>query len=63
MKCLKVDIEGSESEIWESIAENASKIEYLLMEVHDSMNPMLRNVINSFILSNNLKDRWTANWV
>ena len=63
VKCLKVDIEGSESEIWESIANNAPKIEYLLMEVHDAMNPMLRDVINSFIMNNNLEDRWTANWV
>ena len=60
---LKVDIEGSEFEIWPSIAENADKIMFLLMEIHDAMNPLLRQQIEKFIENRGLSKRWTASWV
>jgi FkbM family methyltransferase len=60
---LKVDIEGSEAEIWNLIRESSEKIKYLLMEIHDNINPILRSEINSFISENNLSHRWTANWI
>ncbi|NDF87185.1 MAG: FkbM family methyltransferase [Gammaproteobacteria bacterium] len=61
--CLKVDIEGAESLIWPIIMKNKSKIKYLLMEVHDSINPRLRDEINRFITENELSARWTATWI
>ena len=60
---LKVDIEGSEGEIWPSIVENADKIIFLLMEIHDEMNPFLREQIEKFIENRGLSKCWTASWV
>jgi FkbM family methyltransferase len=60
---LKVDIEGSEIEIWQEIKRNYKKIKFLLIEVHDSMNPKLRSEIDTFIEQKVLFDTWTANWV
>ena len=60
---LKVDIEGSELEIWEEIKKNATKIKFLLMEVHDVINPNLRKEIESFILHKRLESHWTVNWI
>ena len=60
---LKVDIEGSEKEIWPQIKLNYKKIKYLLMEVHDQINPSLRSEIEEFIKSKRLEKMWTADWV
>ena len=60
---LKVDIEGSEKEIWPQIKSNYKKIKYLLMEVHDQINPSLRSEIEEFIKSKRLENLWTADWV
>lgn len=61
--CLKVDIEGAESLIWPIIMANKSKINYLLMEVHDKLNPNLRNEIVNFVDKNGLAQRWTTSWL
>ena len=60
---LKVDIEGSEKEIWPQIKSNYKKIKYLLMEVHDQINPSLRSEIEGFIKGKRLEKLWTADWV
>jgi len=60
--CLKIDIEGAEKEIWPTIMKFKKKIKFLLVEVHDVLNPGLREDIQSFISSNNLREMWTANW-
>lgn len=60
---LKVDIEGSEKEIWPQIKSNYKKIKYLLMEVHDQINPSLRSEIEGFIKVKRLEKLWTADWV
>ncbi len=60
---LKVDIEGSEKEIWPQIKSNYKKIKYLLMEVHDQINPSLRSEIEEFIKSMRLEKMWTTDWV
>lgn len=60
---LKVDIEGSEKEIWPQIKSNYKKIKYLLMEVHDQINPSLRSEIEEFIKIKRLEKLWTADWV
>ena len=60
---LKVDIEGSELEIWHGIKKNYTKIKFLLMEVHDSINPGLRSEIEAFIKQHDLQDLWTSEWV
>jgi FkbM family methyltransferase len=62
ISCLKVDIEGSEQFIWPALRDNHTKIEYLLMEVHDSLNINLRAEIDSFISKNQLEERWTTRW-
>lgn len=60
---LKVDIEGSEKEIWPQIKSNYKKIKYLLIEVHDQINPSLRSEIEGFINGKRLEKLWTADWV
>ena len=60
---LKVDIEGSEKEIWPQIKSNYKKIKYLLMEVHDQINPSLRSEIEGFIKVKRLEKLWTDDWV
>ena len=60
--CLKIDIEGAEKEIWPTIVKFKKKIKFLLVEVHDALNPGLREEIESLISSNNLQETWTANW-
>ena len=63
VKVLKVDIEGSESEIWPIIKSHKNKIEFLLMEIHDQIHPNLREEIDKFIEINELESRWTTKWV
>jgi FkbM family methyltransferase len=60
---LKVDIEGSEKDIWPQIKSNYKKIKYLLMEVHNQINPSLRSEIEGFIKVKRLEKLWTADWV
>jgi FkbM family methyltransferase len=63
VEILKVDIEGSELEIWPIIKKYQNAITFLLIEVHDSMNPGLRADIESFIQERKLSKFWTADWV
>ena len=60
--CLKIDIEGAERELWPIIVDFKDKIKFLLVEVHDSLNPGLREEIEDFISSNHLQEAWTADW-
>lgn len=60
--CLKVDIEGSERYIWPTIKTNYKKIKFLLMEIHDSLDPAIRGEIELFIEANKLEDCWTTRW-
>lgn len=63
VKILKIDIEGSELEVWPIIMVHKSRIDYLLMEIHDEINPNLRKEVNEFIETHQLVGRWTADWV
>ena len=62
VNCLKVDIEGAELDIWPTVMQNFEKIEFLLMEIHDLVNPKLRDEFNNFVREHNLQARWTAEW-
>ena len=63
IKVLKVDIEGSEMDIWPTIESNFEKIDFLLLEIHDQLNQNLRVEVEAFIKANNLQSRWSADWV
>jgi len=62
VNCLKVDIEGAELDIWPTVMQNFEKIEFLLMEIHDLVNPKLRDEFDNFVREHNLQARWTAEW-
>jgi len=61
--CVKIDIEGEESNIFPLIKKYFRKIEYCLIEVHDDINPQLREEINVFIQRNQLEGKWSTDWV
>ena len=60
---LKIDIEGAEIDIWNSIREHYRKIKYVFIEIHDQINPGLRVEIDDFILKHQLSKCWFTNWV
>jgi len=62
VKVTKIDIEGAELEIWPILKEHWSQIEFLMVEVHDKVNPNLRGDILEFIKINKLESRWTVQW-
>lgn len=62
---LKVDIEGGELAVWPTIRDNAHKINFLLMELHDFSPALLalEEQITLFIKTNHLDDRWSTRWI
>lgn len=64
VKLLKIDIEGGEIELVESLIRNYSKIEYLLMELHGTKIPQFDEMdrLKDFIKLNNLGNRWDLTW-
>jgi len=63
IKLLKIDIEGGEKYIWKSIALNYKNIEYLLIEVHDSIGRASKLEIQTFIENQGLSEKWKFDWV
>jgi FkbM family methyltransferase len=63
INCVKVDIEGEESKIYPLLKKYYEKIEFCLIEIHDSINPNLRSEINGFIQSNSLGGKWSTEWI
>lgn len=63
ISCLKIDIEGSESEIWPLIEKYHAKIDFLLLEIHDYLNPNLRRKVEGFIKEKNLTSKWSTEWL
>jgi FkbM family methyltransferase len=62
VKVIKIDVEGAELEIWPILRERWSQIEFLLVEVHDSINPGLRTEMTEFIKSKKLDSKWSIQW-
>jgi len=60
---VKIDIEGGEKFIWETIEINYKRIEYLLIELHSSIGEDFKSRIKSFIVANNLSAKWKADWI
>jgi hypothetical protein len=63
IELLKIDIEGAETLLWPEIKVNFKKIKYLLIELHDSVNPSLRLEVESFINKNDLSESWKSDWL
>ena len=60
---IKIDIEGAESDIWPILVENSEKFKYLLVEIHDHINPLLRKEMNKFINEKKLQGKWFCDWI
>ena len=63
VKLIKIDIEGAESLIWPSIKQNYQNIEYLLLEIHRTINKDLTGEIELFIKQNGLQNKWRMDWL
>ena len=63
IKLLKIDIEGAESLIWPAIKQNYRNIEYLLLEIHSTINKDLTSEIELFIMQNGLQNKWRTDWL
>jgi hypothetical protein len=63
IKLMKIDIEGAEALIWPTIKQNYLNIEYLLLEIHKTMNKNLISEIELFIEQNGLQNRWRIDWL
>ena len=63
IKLLKIDIEGAESLIWPSVKQNYQNIEYLLLEIHRTINKDLTSEIELFIKQNGLQNKWRTDWL
>jgi FkbM family methyltransferase len=63
IKLLKIDIEGAESLIWPAIKQNYRNIEYLLLEIHRTINKDLTSEIELFIKQNGLQNKWRTDWL
>jgi FkbM family methyltransferase len=62
---IKIDIEGGEVNLFESLMENFQKIEYLLVELHSDRVPDNEGKIanfRKFIEENNLDGKWKLDW-
>lgn len=62
---MKIDIEGGEIDLFESLMHNFHKIEYLLMELHEDRVPGTQNEIQKFkefIKTKNLEQNWLLDW-
>lgn len=62
---LKVDIEGSELQVWPAIRDRVAAIGYLLLEMHEfsEEHRRLRGEVDSFIRENELQNRWSTSWI
>ena len=63
IKLLKIDIEGAESLIWPAVKQNYQNIEYLLLEIHRTINKDLTTEIELFIKQNGLSNKWRTDWL
>ena len=63
IKLIKIDIEGAEALIWPAIKQNHQNIEYLLLEIHKTINNDLKNEIELFIKQNSLQNKWRTDWL
>ena len=63
IKLIKIDIEGAESLIWPIVKENYKNIEYLLLEIHRTINKDLTSEIGFFIKQNGLQNKWCIDWL
>jgi FkbM family methyltransferase len=63
IKLMKIDIEGAEALIWPTIKQNYQNIEYLLLEIHKTMNKDLISEIELFIEQNGLQNQWRIDWL
>ena len=57
IKLLKIDIEGAESLIWPAVKQNYQNIDYLLLEIHRTINKDLTSEIELFIKQNGLQNK------
>ena len=60
---IKIDIEGAEALIWPAIKQNYQHIEYLLLEIHKTINKDLISEIELFIKENSLQNKWRTDWL
>ena len=63
IKLLKIDIEGAESLIWPVVKQNYQNIDYLLLEIHRTINKDLTSEIELFIKQNGLQNKWRTDWL
>jgi FkbM family methyltransferase len=63
IKLIKIDIEGAEALIWPAIKQNYQHVEYLLLEIHKTINKDLTSEIELFIEQNGLQSKWRTNWL
>ena len=63
IKLMKIDIEGAEALIWPTIKQNYQNIEYLLLEIHKTINKDLTSEIELFIEKNGLQNKWRTDWL
>jgi len=63
IKLIKIDIEGAEALIWTAIKQNHQNIEYLLLEIHKTINKDLISEIELFIKQNSLQNKWRTDWL
>ena len=63
IKLIKIDIEGAEALIWPAIKQNYQNIEYLLLEIHKTINKDLTSEIELFIKQNSLQNKWRTDWL
>ena len=63
IKLMKIDIEGAEALIWPAIKQNHQNIEYLLLEIHKTINKDLISEIELFIEQNGLQNKWRTDWL
>jgi FkbM family methyltransferase len=63
IKLIKIDIEGAEALIWPTIKQNYQNIEYLLLEIHKTIDKDLTSEIKLFIEQNGLKNKWRTDWL
>jgi FkbM family methyltransferase len=63
IKLMKIDIEGAEALIWPTIKQNYQNIEYLLLEIHKTINKDLTSEIQLFIEQNGLQNKWRTDWL
>jgi FkbM family methyltransferase len=63
IKLMKIDIEGAEALIWPTIKQHYQNVEYLLLEIHKTINKDLIREIELFIDQNGLQNKWRTDWL